>query len=303
MRFQPITYSNSGPLLNRALITILEYMNGRRRMEREYFKTLDILDEARKKGDQTPYFDIALNQINIQYDICGRHFEDIPQHGPVIVLANHPFGIVDGLITGSLIHQRRQDFQILANHALNAAQPMREWLIPLDDAGTKKAEAANRPAIMKAMRYLHKGGCLCIFPAGRVARPAKWGAQIDDYTWQEFAARMILSFRKSAQKSGHDITIVPLFFEGQNSALFHMSHIIHFMMLRRALIVAEALKKQGDTLKVHIGKPIAASQLQPAKDAALLTQSLRQRVFDLQPAPVYFPASYAQKALPKPIES
>lgn len=299
MRFQPITYSNTGPIYNRAFITCLEYLNGRLRMEKEYRDTLKKFEKMEEVGDPTPYFDVALDQIDITYKAVQGDIKNIPKKGPLIVLANHPFGIVDGLITGSIVHKQRQDLRILANHALQKAEPMQKWLIPLDDAGTKAAEAANRPAIIKAMRYLHKGGCLCIFPAGRVARPSRWGTQIDDYQWQEFAARMILS----ARKIDIDLNVVPIFFDGQNSSLFHFSHIIRFMAMRRALIVSEALKKQGQTISVHIGQPHSVNDLPDAPSAKELTDILRKMVFDLQPAPAYFPKSYAPKALPNPINS
>lgn len=295
--FQPITYSNNGPFINRAFITMLEYMNGRWRLEKEYCQTLEIFEKLQQEKDPTPYFDVALNQINISTNIVKGQIENIPESGPLIVLANHPFGVIDGLITGSIVYQRRQDFQILANHALNAAEPMQKWLIPLDDAGTKKAEAANRPAIMKAMRYLQKGGCLCLFPAGRVARPEKWGAPVDDYQWQEFAARMILS----ACKSNLPLKILPMFFEGQNSAIFHLSHILRLMPLRRALIVSEALKKRGQEMPVHIGNAIGLDMLTDGNDSKKLTEFLHSIVFDLQPHPVYFPANKQPATHIKPL--
>lgn len=268
-------------------------MNGRLKIERKYYKTLKTFDDIKARQESTPYFDVALEELNVRSSIESGTLSNIPEEGPLIVLANHPFGILDGLITGSVLHRRRKDFYILANHALQKAEPMKKWLIPLDDSGTKEAEAANRPSIIQSMRHLHKGGALCVFPAGRVARPARWKSRIEDYEWQEFAARMILS----ARKSGTNIRILPLYFDGQNSFVFHLAYILRFQAMRRALILSEALKKESETINVHIGKTTPISDLPDTKNARELTEYLRSMVFDLQPAPVYWPESYSPQAI------
>ena len=293
VQFQPITYSNQGPLINRLWITTLEYLNGRLTMERKYYRTLEYFEEFQNRGDQTPFFDIALNELKIEPDIISGSLDRIPKQGPLIVVANHPFGIVDGLCLASTIHKVRPDLQILANHALQKAEPMRKWLIPLDDSGTRAAEKNNRPAIMQAMRYVRDGGCLCIFPAGRVARPAKWGAPVKDYTWQEFAGRMVMSAHRSKMAA----KILPVYFDAKNSSLFQVAYLLKMMSLRRALVVAEALKKQNQKIDMHIGRAISTEELPHTKDTQTLLNKMREMVFDLQPAPVYFPESYGPKTL------
>ena len=214
---EPITYSNQGPWIKRAFISSLEYLTGRLSLEKAY-KAVHNKYEA---NPQKPFFDYALEGLNIDIHYTMNKPQDIPADCPLIVVANHPFGILDGLLMNHILFKSRNDFKILTNEVLTKAKPMVPWLIAIDDSKSAEGTRKNNRAIREAMEMLRDGKCISIFPAGRLARPRKWGESCKDWDWQPLAGHFIL---KTKPRGDKPLMILPVLLR-KNYMILVIQHV------------------------------------------------------------------------------
>lgn len=273
---QTITYSNNGPLPVRLFIMMVEYLTGRLWLEKNYWQSLKKHDEIIKDQPDYPYFNLALDWLGIDIDYDEAQLAKIPSQGPLIVVCNHPFGILDGLAINHLLYNVRKDYRILTNEVLLKAERVKPWLIPIDDSNTPAGRAKNKSSILQALRLLRKeSGCICIFSAGRLARVKKWGGRAVDLDWPPLTGHLI---KKAADVSP---AIVPVFFEGQNSGLFQFACLTGIKAFSRSLVINEIRNKRGWKVKVRIGDPLCADDLPLDKDAEEISAHLRDITMNL----------------------
>lgn len=194
-------------------------------------------------------FSDLLQRLDLGYRIVGGSADSIPAEGPVVLCANHPFGLADGVVVGALMSNVRSDVRFLANSMLMAAESMSGMVIPVNPFGD--AEHENARGLREALRWLKDGHALVVFPSGEVA---SWSAQtrsVAEPEWNEIVARLIRKTRA---------VTCPLFVHGTNSPIFHAAGVIH-PMLRTMLLPHELLNKQGRTIDVSIGSAIPAASL------------------------------------------
>ena len=208
--------------------------------------------------------------LNVKYD--ERALAAIPQADPLVVVANHPYGVLDGLIITQLMKRVRNDFKVLTNSVLCLAPEAKEDLLPVDFAQTEEALKTNLETRRSAREILKSGGCIVVFPAGGVSTIPTWKDKIaQDTAWQPFIARLI-------QESHADV--VPLFFHGQNSRLFQFASLLS-PTLRLALFFKEVADKIGSNIEVRIGTKIPFEALSHLKDRDALCDELRSRTYAL----------------------
>jgi len=209
-----------------------------------------------------------LNRLNIQVDISPEDMARVPKTGPVVAVANHPFGMAEGIALISILGQYRQDFRVLANDMLGALPDVRPFLIMVDPFGGEAAQKANRRGLRDALRWLQDGGMLLMFPAGEVSHMHFRHPGIHDPDWNRTAAALIKHSGAAA---------VPLYFEGANSALFQIAGMVH-PRLRTALLPRELLNKHDQVLHLRVGHPAAASQFESLDDEHA-TELLRRKTY------------------------
>ena len=202
----------------------------------------------RQPGD---FFSTCLTAIGVQMSFNPDEAAAIPRQGPLIVIANHPFGGVDGIILGALLTGIRSDVKILGNYFLQHIPELHEIIIPVDPFGGAGAARKNVRSMKEALRWLKSGGSLITFPSGEVAHLCldQWG--ISDPPWSEHVAWL-------ARQAG--AAAVPVFFQGRNSAMFQMAGMLH-PRLRTMLLPREVINKKSRTIRMHIGSPIAFRSL------------------------------------------
>ncbi|EAQ97262.1 lysophospholipid acyltransferase family protein [Congregibacter litoralis] len=265
VRAQPsLSYAQpSDPWLTRRCISFLEVLLGRRRIEAIYYEL------KRRPFHQTTFFSEALDAINVNVDMDMRRLLDAPKNGPLVILANHPFGIVDGLILCNIAAQLRSDFRIMLNAMLCQDSDLAPHFLPIDFQSNKAALQNNIQSKKLALSALKDNIPLLIFPSGMVSTADKFGfGQSHDGTWTTFAAKLI-------QQS--EATVLPVYFHGQNSRKFHVaSHVA--LPLRMAMLMHEALKKCGDTVRVDLGDPLPWETLSRYGSRLSLTQFLYSHV-------------------------
>ncbi len=233
----------------------------------------------------------ALAVLGIDVDVAPNALANLPRSGPVIVVANHPSGALDGLALLTLIRRVRTDVRLLGNRWLLCVPELRECLVPLDVFGTAVgAVRRNASALRSAIHWLARGGCVVVFPAGEVAHREAADGRVLDSPWHHTAAE--LAVRAGA-------TVVPVFIDCRNSALFRSAGRIH-PLLRTVLLPRELWARRGTSVSVQIGSSIGADELAVRADAASRTALLRSRVDHLESAPIAFDARPPLPA-PRPI--
>jgi len=222
------------------------------------------LYEAAQGRDDALFSDRALGALDISIEVRGA-LAGVPDSGPLVVVANHPFGAVDGLVLASIIGRRRSDVRCLANRVLERVPEARREMFLVDTTGGPRAAGRNHRPLRAALSWVRDGGALCVFPAGVVSHSTvtRWAPH--DGPWHPSTARLV-------QASG--ATVVPCFIEGANSATFQALGLVH-PSLRTLWLVRELLRLRGRTLRVHVGRPIAAGEL--PRDVTHATAVVRER--------------------------
>jgi putative hemolysin len=218
------------------------------------------------------FFSAGLDALDVEYELPDRDLAKIPTEGPVIVVANHPFGAIEGLILGDLLTRVRADARMLGNQLLQEIPQLRSWIIPVDVFGGGDAARANVAALRASLRWLKAGGLLATFPAGAVSHLQLREARVTDPPWSHHVARL-------ARRTG--ATVVPVFFEGRNSNLFQVAGLLH-PRLRTALLPSELLKRRRGKLPVRVGRPIPPEKLAVYADDATLMDYLRFKTYALK---------------------
>jgi putative hemolysin len=201
---------------------------------------------------------------------------EIPINGRLIVVANHAFGVVDGVIICSLISKIRQDYKMITHKVLRHAEAVKDKIIPIDFNSSKEAMMNNIQARKSAEKFLNNEGVIVIFPSGQIATKSSLGKEIKatDGNWKQFTSK--LSIRTNTP-------ILPIFFEGQNSQLFHIANKIG-QTFRYSLMMYELKRKIGDTVKVHIGDIISFEKLREIGDLKEITKFIRNKTYALDPS-------------------
>jgi putative hemolysin len=217
------------------------------------------------------FFDAMLDSLNIRYQCAADEIAHIPATGPAIIVANHPFGLLDGMVLGAILSTRRPDFRILTNALIASIPQLREFTIPVDPFGGPDATRTNRKPLRESVQFLRAGGLLAVFPAGEVAslKPGRFG--ITDPDWTENVVR--LAERVKAP-------VIPVFFHGTNSPAFHLAGLVN-EKLRTLLLPHELLNKSNSTVKVSVGKPVSPERLASKSDIQNATAYLRARTYML----------------------
>ena len=218
-----------------------------------------------------------VERYGLRLNVLGGNLENIPRDGPVVVISNHPYGILDGLMLGHILSQTRGDFRILANRVFRRAPELDEVILPISFDESRDAKATNIATRKRALGYLAEGGCIGIFPGGTVSTALKPFGRPMDPGWRRFTARLIA-------KSG--ATVVPVYFDGHNSRLFQVASHLH-TTLRLALLINEFRVKVGGEVPVVVGEPLPRERLQAlAGDPREMMDYLRLSTYALSPEPI-----------------
>lgn len=224
-----------------------------------------LYDRVRIAG--APFERAVLDALGVRIECADADVDLIPQHGAVVLAANHPHGALDGLVLLALAHRVRPDVRLLANHVLARIPELEPLCFFVDPFGGPAAAARSRAGLRAAHLWLRGGGALVAFPAGEVAHDAVDGGPAPaDSPWSATVARLGLA--TGAQ-------VVPAFIEGRNSRLFYFAGRLH-PRLRTALLPRELLWKKGVSVRVRLGLPVATRDLSDQPQAA--TAAIRRQV-------------------------
>lgn len=224
--------------------SVVEWATGLAKLDKIYQKRPEHLSSFE-------FMRYTLAALNIEYDLSLGAIDNIPKEGPVVVVANHPLGAIEGVILAELIGAVRQDVKVLANEMLKRLPEIQELFIGVNVFGGQKAKVTNSMAVRDANQHLSDGGVLIIFPAGEVSSYPKGSRQLVDIEWRNSVAKFVKHSKA---------TTVPIFINGKNSALFYGVGRIH-PLFRTALLGRELLNKKSTRISISIGNPILFSEV------------------------------------------
>ncbi|MER8410863.1 GNAT family N-acetyltransferase [Mesorhizobium sp. M7A.F.Ca.US.010.02.1.1] len=284
--FPELSYANPRqPALTRWFIHSIEGLSGRDRYtalydfwrrqvvptgERVFSRMLDLIDVRVRTADQWPPAQLP--------------------DTPLVIVANHPFGIGDGIAVLSLAEQLGRPFRVMIHKDLLKIREMEPYSLPIDFSETKDALKNNMAVRHEAVRLLKEGVTIVVFPAGGVATAPKGFGRARDLPWKMFAARLVQEAKAS---------VIPMHFSGQNGRLFHLvsgpmnmaesdGRVAKFIgkasvTLRTSLLIHEFARLSGKAIDVRVGKMLSWSELEPLRDRKALLDRLYRGVFDLAP--------------------
>ncbi len=254
-----------------AFVRIVENLTGRRKLIKRAMGYEQDLATGRD------IWSVMAARYGLSLEVARGSLDNIPKSGPLILLSNHPFGILDGLMMGYILSQTRGDFRILAHRVFAASEHINNVILPISFDKTTAAVTQNLQTRQTALHYLAQGGAIGLFPGGTVSTAiTPFGTPLDP-GWRTFTAKMVA--RSDAQ-------VVPVYFDGSNSRLFQLCSHLH-STLRTALFVNEFKRRMDRPVTIAIGQPISREALNARKgDARRLMDFLRQETYKLAPRPL-----------------
>ena len=242
-----LSYSNSFPSPQRHfVIRWVENLTGR----------IKILKLAKKHQLEPPlpgnFWQQAMTRMGINTDIGDEALAKIPKTGPLIIVANHPHGLVDGMVLCEIMSRVRDDFQIMTRAFLAKVPDINDRMLPVafdheDDAIKKNVQARK-----SALEHVKNGGCLILFPAGRVAHSETLFGEAIDGEWTNFLARLVMRGKAN---------VVPMFFHGQNSRLYLLAARFS-PTLRQGLLMHEVTRSLNTDMRPIVGDAIPFKEME-----------------------------------------
>jgi putative hemolysin len=212
-----------------------------------------------------------LRLLGITYLVSSDDLAKIPDQGPLVIVANHPFGGLEGIILGDLIQRIRPDTKIIGNYLLERIEPIRDALIAVDPFGRKSAVTSNAKRFRTGLRWLKEGHSLIAFPAGKVSHYRHSRRRITDPPWSPHIAALV-------RISGAQV--LPIFFPGSNSVLFSLMGLIH-SRLRTLMLGRELFAKRSSRVTLFVGRSIPPERMKNFDQNQPLIRWLRFRTYFL----------------------
>ena len=217
------------------------------------------------------FADHLLQNMNITIDVSPEQLENIPKEGGFIVVSNHPFGGIEGVMLLSAIAKVRPDFKVMANFILSHIPNLKECFFAVNPFEKNPEWKSSVGGIKGAIQHIAEGNGLGVFPAGEVSRYHGHDYP-EDLPWSTSIARII----KNA-----NVPVIPVFWEGRNSKWFYLVDKIH-PMLGTARLTKELINKHDQCFNLQIGKPILPAEVALYEKPADLAAYLRSRSYALE---------------------
>ncbi|MGR3540323.1 MAG: lysophospholipid acyltransferase family protein [Hasllibacter sp.] len=216
----------------------------------------------------------ALAVMGIEVGTPAHEVARIPRSGPLVIVANHPHGLVDGMVLAELIGRVRTDYQILTRSLLTGVEEIERFMIPVPFPHEPDAQAQLVAMRKAAMARLAGGGCVALFPSGGVAASRTAFGPAEEGAWSAFTAKMI-------QRSG--ATVLPIRFTGQNSRAYQIANRLS-PTLRQGLLIHEIARALDRPIRPVIGAPVPPEAWRGMGSPSEMMAALRARTLALRPS-------------------
>ncbi len=236
-----LSYANTFPHpLKRGIIRLMEWTTGKVRL-------LRLIRRFESDGVETGqgFWPHALKVMGIVLETPEAEIARIPSSGPVIVVANHPHGLVDGMVLAELIGRVRTDYKILTRSLLTGIPEIEQFMIPVPFPHEENALAKNLEMRRQTMAHLDAGGVVVLFPSGVVASSDTWWGPAIERDWNPFTAKMVV---KSSAR------VIPIRFAGANSRAYQIADKLG-ATLRQGLLLHEVVHALDRPQRPYVGHP------------------------------------------------
>jgi putative hemolysin len=260
-------------IISRQFIKIIEHLTGKIKLKKLYDQYL--LEDNPPEN----FWNDAVKKLKFNLQTNFQEGNFIPKSGRLIIVANHAFGVADGVSLCSVVSKIRQDYKIITHKVLRQAEAVKDKIIPIDFSPNRTAMISNIDARKEAEKILQNDGVIVIFPSGQIAtkEDLKLKTRAHDGNWKQFVSKLIIKTKSP---------VLPSYFEGQNSQLYHIANKMG-QTFRYSLLMHELTRKIGDTINLHFGTVIPFSDFEKIGNLIEITQHLRKKTYSLDPKPVY----------------
>ncbi len=234
-------------------------------------QVLSLYEALREQLPASQIIENFLARLRITYQTSPQESLEIPQTGPAVIVANHPFGGVEGVIMIDLLKRIRPDIKVMANYMLSRLTALHDNFIFVDPFGNESAKKRNLLPLRVAIDWVKNGGLLVVFPAGQVSHLHLSKREISDPEWNPIVARII-------RRTG--CPVVPVFFHGSNGWFFQLSGLLS-PWLRTVQLPRQLYNKRGTCIRLEIGTLIPADKIRSYPSDEELLAYLRLRTYIL----------------------
>jgi putative hemolysin len=235
------------------------------------FKRINKLYDQNSHKTGSEFIDSMIEQLRIKFELFEDELNNIPAEGPFITISNHPFGGIDGMLLIKLISARRPDYKVVPNFLLKRIEPLEKYIFrenPFDDRQIKGHASLTTKEILQ---HLENGSPVGIFPADEVSGYDQLTNKITDRKWQYPVLRMIRESR---------VPVIPIYFQGSNSRLFHILGRIH-PRLQTVKLPSELFTKKKRIIRIRIGSPIPLKEQDEFKYISRYGRFMRTKTYAL----------------------
>ncbi len=252
----------------RLVIKTIESLTGKKKLEKLY------KNYSLNPNKPNAFWGDILDEMQIKVVNKSKSKVVVPKEGPLMIVSNHPFGIIDGLILCSLVSKVRSDFKIMTHETLQFLPQLKEFILPVDfGKQTRKSKILNINTAMKAKEQLNSNGVVIIFPSGGVSTANKLSSIALDDDWKLFPAKLIHQTKTD---------VLPIFFDGKNGFLFHLfASKMKNQTLKYSSYIHETRKMIGKTIKINSGDIIKYNEISNIQDRLELTKYLKEKTYSL----------------------
>lgn len=258
MSYKDLTNPFQLPIKNRVLAAMLESLLGLKPLADHY---------ERRPINTAPdsFLDYTLRSLGVDVRVeSDRFVAEIPRTGPVLVVANHPLGGLEGVAIAQMLLKVRPDLKVMTNQLLTRIPELRDIFIGVDVL-SENAVKQNLRGVREAMKHLRDNGMLLVFPAGQVSAINVKSKRIEDRPWDRLVGQLVK--RSKA-------VCVPIYVKGKNSKLFYTLGLLH-PRLRTLMLARELANKHGWKLDLKIGEPVTPNEIRQLNDEESITHYLR----------------------------
>ena len=255
--------------IGQLFIMITELLTGKLKLKKLYDEYL-----SENRPPQL-FWDDAVTKLDLKLITNFKKNSYIPSKGKLIVIANHAFGVADGVSICSVLSKVRQDYKMVTHKVLRQADAVKDKILPIDFNETKEALLTNINTRKEAEKVLLNDGVIILFPSGRIAtkKNLNKNTKADDGEWKQWVSKLILKTKSP---------VLPIFFDGQNSQWYHMANKLG-LTFRYSLCMYELKRKIGDSINMYFGSIISYDDLAEIGDTKEITLHLRSVTYSLDP--------------------
>ncbi len=255
--------------VSQQFIKLIELLTGKIKLKKLYDQYL------LENNPPEQFWNDAIKKLQLNLKTFYQDGSFIPKKGRLIIVANHAFGVADGLSLCSTVSNIRQDYKIITHKVLRQAEAVKEKIIPIDFSPNRQAMLANIDARKQAEKVLLNDGVIVIFPSGQIATKEnlKFTTKANDGEWKQFVSKLIVKTKSP---------VLPSYFEGQNSQLYHIANKMG-QTFRYSLLMYELTRKIGDTINLHFGRIIPFADFEKVDNLIEITKIIRRQTYSLDP--------------------